>query len=69
MYKTGIFLRENKNRFLCEVFIDGAIEICYTSSSSKLKHFITLENKEVILIPNIGKKTRTHTRVQDRKMK
>lgn len=63
MYKTGIFLRENKNRFLCEVFIDGAIEICYTSSSSKLKHFITLENKEVILIPNIGKKTRTQYRL------
>ena len=28
-YKTGIFKQELKNRFLCEVEIDGESTVCY----------------------------------------
>lgn len=28
-HKTGIFIQELKNRFLCEVEIDGESTVCY----------------------------------------
>lgn len=56
----GIFKRELKNRFLCEVEINNQANICYVPSSCHLSNFLSLENKKVILIPTSSKNTRTH---------
>lgn len=56
---TGQFVRELKNRFLCEVVIDGKVEVCYIPSSCHLSNFLQLEGKEVLLMPTVAKKTRT----------
>lgn len=58
-FLKGIFIEECKNRFLCKVLINGSEELCYVSSSSKLERFINLVGREVILINNGGKATRT----------
>ena len=58
-YKTGIFKRELKNRFLCEVDIDGESTVCYVPSSCHLSNFLTLHGKKVILMPTQSKATRT----------
>ena len=55
----GIFLRELKNRFLCEVEIDDTPTICYVPSSCHLGNFLQLKGKQVLLIKNQGEKTRT----------
>lgn len=55
----GIFIEENKHRFLCTVNIGGQQELCHTSSSSKLSHFISLNGREVLLTKNSGKNNRT----------
>lgn len=57
--KTGLFMSESKNRFLCTVTIDGAEEICYIASSCRLDNFIDLRGKSVLLIKNKGTKGRT----------
>lgn len=57
--KKGIFICEDKFRFLCTVKIGNRVELCHIASSSKLKHFIDLKNKEVLLIPNCTKNSRT----------
>ena len=57
--KTGQFISENKNRFLCTVKIDGAEEVCYIASSCRLDNFIDLRGKSVLLIKNKGAKGRT----------
>lgn len=59
-YKEGIFLRELKNRFLCEVRIDGEDTVCYVPSSCHLSNFMELEGKRVLLFPNVTKGTRTN---------
>ena len=46
---NGIFLAEEKNRFLCTVEIDGAKETCYIASSCRLDNFINLHNRPVLL--------------------
>ncbi len=56
---AGQFVRELKNRFLCEVVIDGRVEVCYIPSSCHLSNFLQLEGKEVLLIPTVAKKSRT----------
>lgn len=56
---TGKFIRECKNRFLCEVFVEGERLECYVPSASKLNNYIKLRNKEVLLVENKGKNTRT----------
>lgn len=56
---AGQFVRELKNRFLCEVVIDGKVEVCYIPSSCHLSNFLQLEGKEVLLMPTVAKKTRT----------
>lgn len=56
---TGQFVRELKNRFLCEVVIDGKVEVCYIPSSCHLGNFLQLEGKEVLLMPTVAKKSRT----------
>ena len=58
-YKTGIFKRELKNRFLCEVDIDGESTVCYVPSSCHLGNFLQLEGKKVLLIPTQTKNART----------
>lgn len=56
---AGQFVRELKNRFLCEVVIDGKVEVCYIPSSCHLSNFLQLEGKEVLLMPTVAKKART----------
>ncbi len=58
-YKTGIFRQELKNRFLCEVEIDGESTVCYVPSSCHLSNFLDLQGKKVILVPKQSKRTRT----------
>lgn len=56
---TGTFIKELKNRFLCEVNIDGDIVICYVPYSCHLSNFLQLEGKQVLLIPTESKNART----------
>ena len=58
-YKTGIFKQELKNRFLCEVEIDGESTVCYVPSSCHLGNFLKLQGKRVILVPTQSKESRT----------
>lgn len=58
-YISGIFIRELKNRFLCLVRIENQEEVCYVPSSCHLSNFLDLKEKEVLLIPNKAKDTRT----------
>ena len=55
----GKFLKELKNRFLCEVEIDGNVEECYVPSSCHLSNFLQLKGKRVLLVPTQGKSPRT----------
>ena len=64
-YKTGIFKQELKNRFLCEVEIDGESTVCYVPSSCHLSNFLDLQGKSVLLVPTQSKNARwlkTHAR-------
>ncbi len=55
----GIFIRERKNRFICEVMVeDEAIE-CYVPSSCRLDNFIDLHGKRVLLLPTEAPNART----------
>ena len=58
-FVTGIFKKELKNRFLCEVQIDGNDVVCYVPSSCHLSNFLQLEGKNVILIPTQTPNSRT----------
>ena len=58
-YKTGIFIQELKNRFLCEVEIDGKSTVCYVPSSCRLSNFLDLRGKSVLLVPTQSRNTRT----------
>lgn len=56
----GIFLRECKNRFLCEVEIEnGEIVECYVPSSCRLSNFADFGGCPVLLTENTKKATRT----------
>ena len=59
IYVNGVFIRELKNRFLCEVKIDGKVEECYVPSSCHLSNFLQLKGKKVLLVPTQGKNPRT----------
>jgi sugar fermentation stimulation protein A len=56
---TAIFIRELRNRFLCEVSIAGETVVCYVPSSCHLSNFLKLEGKQVLLIPTLSKNSRT----------
>lgn len=56
---VGVFKKELKNRFLCEVNIDGIDVVCYVPSSCHLSNFLQLEGKNVLLIPTQTPKART----------
>ena len=58
-YAYGVFVKELKNRFLCEVEIDGKVEECYVPSSCHLSNFLQLKGKRVLLVPTQGKSPRT----------
>lgn len=58
-YISGVFIRELKNRFLCEVEIEGKVEECYVPSSCHLSNFLQLEGKRVLLVPTQTPKSRT----------
>lgn len=58
-YISGVFVKELKNRFLCEVKIDGKVEECYVPSSCHLSNFLRLKGKRVVLVPTQGKNPRT----------
>ena len=58
-YISGVFVKELRNRFLCEVKIDGKVEECYVPSSCHLSNFLQLKGKRVVLIPTQGKNPRT----------
>ena len=45
----GIFIREQKNRFICEVMVEDEIIECYVPSSCRLDNFIDLHGKRVLL--------------------
>ncbi|WP_214849123.1 DNA/RNA nuclease SfsA [Exiguobacterium sp. s193] len=55
----GTFIKESKNRFLCEVLIDNQLVECYVPSSSRIENYLKLSNKKVLLTKNIGSKSRT----------
>ena len=57
--KTGVFIQELKNRFLCEVEIDSESVVCYVPSSSHLSNYIDLHKKHVLLIPTATPSART----------
>lgn len=58
-FKTGIFIKELKNRFLCEVEIDSEPVVCYVPSSCHLSNFLKLSKKEVLLVPTATPNSRT----------
>lgn len=58
-YITATFIKELKNRFLCEVEIDGEHVVCYVPSSCHLSNFLKLEGQKVLLVPTQTKNART----------
>lgn len=58
-FVTGTFKKELKNRFLCEVQIDGKDVVCYVPSSCHLSNFLQLEGEKVLLLPTQTPKART----------
>lgn len=50
-YIYGTFQAEMKNRFLCNVNIDGKEVTCYIPSSCKLSNFIDMTGRTVLLKP------------------
>ena len=57
--QEGIFIKELKNRFLCEVSIDQEIFICYVPSSCRLSNFADFKGKKVLLKQNQNKNAKT----------
>ena len=55
----GVFVRELKNRFLCEVLVEGVVTVCYVPSSCHLSNFIMLQGKRVLLVPTSTPGART----------
>lgn len=58
-YIKGRFLKECKNRFICMVNVNNEVIECYVPSASRLANYIKLIDKEVLIIENKGKNTRT----------
>lgn len=53
------FIEEGKNRFICIVNLEGKLIECYVPSSSKLKQYINLEKKTVLISKNANQNART----------
>ena len=58
-FLKGKFVKELKNRFLCEVLIDDVPTECYVPSSCHLSNFLTLRGKSVLLLPAQDRNSRT----------
>lgn len=58
-FVIGVYKRELKNRFLCEVQIGNKDIVCYVPSSCHLSNFLQLEGKRVLLVPTTTSRTRT----------
>lgn len=56
-YIEGLFVEEEKSRFLCRVKVDGIEEKCYVPSSCKLGKLISLKGERVWLKPIKSEKT------------
>lgn len=56
----GVFIKELRNRFLCEVLVSGMSTVCYVPSSCHLGNFLTLQGKRVLLVPTSTPNTRTN---------
>lgn len=56
---VGQFVKELKNRFLCEVLINGVLTECYVPSSCHLSNFLALRGKQVLLLPTQTTNSRT----------
>jgi DNA-binding protein, stimulates sugar fermentation len=57
--EQGIFVRELKKRFLCQVKIDDKEHLCYIPSSCRLDNFFDLTGKNILLVPTKGSKATT----------
>jgi len=68
-YIVGTFIREEKNRFICTVNVEGKEEECYIPSSCRLENFLELAGKKVLLKENQNKNARTRLTVYALKMK
>ena len=55
----GVFLYEEKNRFLCVVRIQNEEVSCYVPSSCRLSNFLNLREREVLLLPVADTAART----------
>lgn len=55
----GTFIEESKNRFLCKVLVLDKICECYVGSASKLRNYLKLTGKKVLIKKNVGKDLRT----------
>ncbi len=55
----GIFIKELKNRFICEVMVENEAIECYVPSSCRLDNFIDLHGRRVLLLPTEGPTART----------
>ena len=55
----GIFIKEQKNRFICEVMVEDETIECYVPSSCRLDNFIDLHGKRVLLLPTEAPNART----------
>lgn len=55
----GIFIKERKNRFICEVMVEDEVIECYVPSSCRLDNFIDLHGKQVLLLPTETPSART----------
>lgn len=55
----GVFIREEKNRFLCTVSINGDDTLCYIPSSCRFENFIDLPGSQVLLKPINNPSSRT----------
>ena len=56
---VGTFVREEKNRFLCTVNVEGIDEECYIPYSCRLGNFLELAGKRVLLRENKKGNSRT----------
>jgi DNA-binding sugar fermentation-stimulating protein len=55
----AVFIKEQKNRFICEVELSGRSVECYVPSSCRLSNFIELKGKSVLVQPTNGYGART----------
>lgn len=55
----GIFKEEKKHRFLSNVLVEGKMYECYIPSASKLKNYLNMKNKKVLLLKNKKNDSRT----------